>query len=445
MSLTALLWVALYCSAVVLAFLNPLYGALGYLLEYYMRPALKWWGDELPGARYNLIISVVLATSFFLRRSSLPRMAAVPNVPARWLVALGAIMLFVNLTVAVDTELSWDWSVQWVKMAIIFPLLVVGVLRSRNAFDLFVVAHLLGAFWWGWEAWMDPRRSAGRLMNIGSGDSLHDNAAAAHLLTALPFAVIFLLAAQDRKLRLVGLLSTPFIINTIVLCNSRGAFVALIAALAASVLLVRSGNRLRLVVAGIGFLGALYFFADEQFITRQQSTAQYEEDGSARQRLSTWVGGLELVRAHPLGTGGRGFHVLSPIYIPSVVDQHDGDRRAPHNSYVMAASEWGIAGFICYLGVHLSTFMILRRTKMLSTASGDSFYYWRALAIQLALIAHMIAAVFSDRVYGESGYWMIALAYALYRIQATERQRDGSSVGRDAHAARRPVAVTQAS
>ena len=61
MSITALLWVTLYCAAVIVAVANPLFGALGYLPESYMRPELKWWGDELPVLRYNLIISLVVA------------------------------------------------------------------------------------------------------------------------------------------------------------------------------------------------------------------------------------------------------------------------------------------------------------------------------------------------------------------------------------------------
>ena len=49
------------------------------------------------------------------------------------------------------------------------------------------------------------------------------------------------------------------------------------------------------------------------------------------------------------------------------------------------------------------------------------FYYWRALAIQLALIGHLVSSTFTDRLYGEAGYWMVALSFALYRVQLTEQ------------------------
>jgi O-antigen ligase len=420
MSVTAILWAVLYSAAVIFSVVNPLFGSLGYLLEYYMRPELKWWGDELPGLRYNLMISVTLGAAFLLRRSSLRTMQEVSNPALRWLLALLAVMLIVTSTVALNTEVSLDWTIQWVKMAVIFPLLVVGVVRTRNAFNLFIVAHILGAFWWGWECWLDPTREASRLLNVGSGDTLNDNGAAAHLLTVLPLCVVFLLTEKEKWVRAVALIAAPFVVNTIILCNSRGATVGMAVALASSFFLIRSGYRLRVIGAAVAMVLAVLLLADEQFITRQQTTTNYEEDGSARQRLITWRGGLQLMIDRPWGTGGRGFHLLSPIYIPEVVESHGGDLRAPHNTYVMVATEWGVLGLVCFIGVYASAFMMLRRVKQRARPEDEGFYYWRAFAIQLALIAFLVAASFTDRLYGEAGYWMVALSFVLYRMQLTD-------------------------
>lgn len=442
MSITAILWAVLYWSAVVFSFVNPLFGSLGYLLEYYMRPQLKWWGDELPELRYNLIISVALGVTFLLNRSSLRTMQDVSNPALRWLLALLAVMLLVTPTVAIDSAVSWNWMVQWVKMAIIFPMLVVGVVRTRNAFNLFVVAHMLGAFWWGWEAWNDPKRVASRLVNIGSGDSLDDNSASAHLLTVLPFIVIYLLTEKDKRLRAVALIALPFVVNTLILCNSRGAMVGLAAALTASVFLVRSGYRTRLVGGGIGMVATILLLADPQFIARQQTTSNYQEDGSATERLTTWKGGYQLVIDRPFGTGGRGFHLLSPIYIPDIVEAHDGDPRAPHNTWVMVASEWGVLGLICFVGFYSSAFLMLRRVKNSAIPNEQGFYYWRAFAIQLALIAFLVAGTFTDRLYAEAGYWMVGLSYALYRIQRTEQAEETQAATAPVNTASSPIPVT---
>lgn len=435
MSITALAWAVLYGSAAVLSVFNPLFGALGYLLEYYMRPELKWWGHDLPALRYNLIISVVLGVTFLIRRGSLRELGGVPKAPRKWLLGLAAVMLIVTATVAVSRPVSWDWTVQWFKIAVVFPLLVTGVVRTTTGFDWFVMTNMLGASWWGYNAWTNPRRANGRLLEIGSGDSFNDNSAAAHLLTVLAFAVVYLLTEKDKRKRALAAVATIFVVNTLVLCNSRGATVALIATLGASFLLIRSGYRVRLVGTGVAMIALVLTMADPQFLTRQQTTTNYEQDSSAEQRLESWQAGFRMVRDHPLGVGGRGFHLLSPQYIPSIVESHNGDLRAPHNTWVMVSTEWGVAGLICFIGIYGSAFLLLQRVKRRATHQG--FYYWRALAIQLAIVATLVAGAFTDRLYGESGYWMVGLACALYRLQAA----DAADTVPDVSAA--PVALAQ--
>jgi putative inorganic carbon (hco3(-)) transporter len=420
-SLTPLAWVLEYSLSIVLSFaVNPFFAALGYLLEYYRRPELQWWGKELPSFRWNLIISVALGAAFLLRRTSLRQMKEVPNASLPWLIAFSAVMTLVTVTVAVNTGTSAAWAIQWVKMAVIFPLLVVGVVRTPLMFDVFIAAHLLGGLDWGWNAWVDPTRVHGRLLNIGSADSLNDNEASAHLLTILPFAILYVLAEKRWWLRAIALAALPFVVNTLILCNSRGAMVGVAGAMAAGFYLVGRGRRVRMITAGIATLAVGLYLADDTFLERQKTTTD-PQDNSAQERLITWQGGARLVMARPLGAGGRGFHLLSPQYIPSVVEAHGGDPRAPHNTYVMVASEWGIAGLVCYLGLYGSALLTTRRIKKRCTTPEDRYYYWRAMALQLALVAYMICSVFADRLYGEAGYWMIGLAYALYRIQVTEQ------------------------
>ena len=422
LSFTTILWVILYVGALVGSLVNPLFGAIGYLLEYYMRPELKWWGKELPALRYNLIIAVAFGVTYLLRRDSLRQMVPVKNPLAWWLWALAGWMIVVTLGLSVSFKSSSEWLTQWFKMAVIFPLLLAAVLRTRNAFNLFIAAHMLGAFWWGYDAWIRPQRAQGRLLNIGSGDTLNDNAASAHLLTVLPFIIVYLLTEKDKRLRMIALISAPFVINTLILCNSRGAIVGLAVAMVAAIFLVPSGYRTRLAGATVAVGLSFFLLADQTFIKRQQTTTQYEEDGSAQGRLETWRGSFRLFWDHPLGVGGRGFHLLSPVYIPSVVAAHGGHMRAPHNTWIMVAAEWGLPGFILFVGLHVSAFLMLRRLKRRVRDLPDdyTFYYWRAFALQMALIAGLAASTFGDRLYGESGYWMLALTFALYRMQLTD-------------------------
>ena len=413
MSKTTLLWLVTYFGSWVASAVNPLFGAMGYLFEYYQRPSLHWWGEPLPDLRWNLMISIVLIVTYFLRQHSLAQLKPVANPALKWILALTVLMLLVT-PFAADVELSFDKAVQFQKSVVIY-LLIIGVVRSQWAFDALVAMHIAGAGWWGYEQWLDPKREQSRLLHVGSSDTLNDNLAAAHLLTVLPLAFVYIVAIKDKRFRALALVCAPFVVNLFILCNSRGGTVGLLVGAVAALLLARSGHRLRMIAA-IPVIAAVFFaLADPEFIARQQTTANYDSEATAQARLSSWRGGLALIRDHPFGAGGEGYKVLSPRYIPEIVANYDGAERAPHNTFVLVASEWGLLGLIFYVGLLVSTLLALNKVRRLSSPT-DGMYY-RALALQVGLIATSTAACFSDRLYGESFYWMCGLAIALYKLQ----------------------------
>ena len=71
-----------------------------------------------------------------------------------------------------------------------------------------------------------------------------------------------------------------------------------------------------------------------------------------------------------------------------------------------------------YFGFMISTLLLLRAVRR--RARDDPWFFFRSMAIQVGLTGTMSAAMFSNRLYGESIYWMCALAFTLYRLQVTE-------------------------
>jgi O-antigen ligase len=406
-------WVFIYVMALLASFVNPLYGTLGYLFEYYLRPPLHWWGAGLPSLRWNLTIAIVLAFTYFLRRGSLPNPGPVKRGPAMCLVSLLVVMILV-LPISVNKSLSWEKTVDYSKL-ILFHGLAVGTMRTEFAFDAFVVTHMAGAWWWGLEAYRNPRRSAGRLANVGSGDSRGDNGTAAHLLTVLPFLAVYGLVHRRKSFRMVAIGAAPFVINTIILCNSRGAMLAMAVTGLVALPLARSGHRMRMAGAGLAFAVAFYVLADPQFIARQQNPGSYE-DGSAQGRLEAWRGGLRLIADHPFGTGGQGFAELSPQYASALVERM-GAQRDPHNTVVLVAAEWGILGLFLYLGYYAVTYLLLADVRKRAVSP---LWFYRSVAVQLSMVGIFVAGLFTDRLYSEAPYWMGALAVALHRLHTYE-------------------------
>jgi putative inorganic carbon (hco3(-)) transporter len=328
----------------------------------------------------------------------------------------------------VNPSLSWNSTTNFAKL-ILFHGLLVGTVRTELGFDAVAAMHMAGAGWWGWEAYTNPKRSAGRLENVGSGDTIGDNGTAAQLLTVLPFIAVYLLVNKNKKLKALAFLVAPFVLNTFILCNSRGALLALMAAGAAAVWLTKSGHRLGTAVAGVALAGALFYLADPQFLERQQFTTDYESDGSAMGRIEAWRGGVQLIKDYPLGAGGQGFWELSPVYVADLVDRMR-EKRDPHNTVVLVASEWGIPGLTLYLLYYVTAFMLLADVRKRAL---NAMWYYRSVAVQLAMIGVFLAGLFTDRLYAEAPYWMGALAVALQRIHAHALQHESTAAASQSH------------
>ena len=89
-----------------------------------------------------------------------------------------------------------------------------------------------------------------------------------------------------------------------------------------------------------------------------------------------------------------------------------------------AAFRRGIPGLTIYLLYYVTSFLVLAdvRKRALNT-----MWYYRAVAVQLAMIGVFVAGLFTDRLYSEAPYWMGALAVALQRIHSHALQQESTA------------------
>jgi O-antigen ligase len=95
------------------------------------------------------------------------------------------------------------------------------------------------------------------------------------------------------------------------------------------------------------------------------------------------------------------------------------ERRDPHNTLVLVASEWGVIGLLLLLGFYYFSFRLLREVRR---QSGGGIWYYRSVAIQVSMIGLFVAGLFTDRLYAEAPYWLGGLAVALHRVHCHVRQ-----------------------
>jgi putative inorganic carbon (hco3(-)) transporter len=419
-SLTAIVWAALFFIALFGAFFNPLFGLFGYLLEYFQRPALYWWGRELPDLRWNFTIGAATAAAYLMQSNSLPAVRRTTNVAFVLMLLQAANTSIVTLW-AVTPDISWNWSVQYWKLVVTYALFA-GIVRTPRTLALVILFQIIGAAWWGWDA-LDNRRFGARLEGLGSGDTQNANALGAHLLTIIPLTVLFAVLKQPMWIRVVAAISLPLILNLMILTNSRGVTLGLAASGLAAVVLVRKGLRKRMVLgAAMGVVG-LYLIADPEFVERQQSIVS-PEDNSAQSRLSLWAGSSAMIWDYPLGAGGKGFHFLSPRYVPEL-EAAGSEGRSSHNTYIQVAADWGIQGLILFLALIVYTFKVLHRVR--KERVEPDWIYFVSLGMQLGLIGTLTAAFFSVRFFGESIYWLCGLSTALYQMTGSAAAEDEST------------------
>ena len=420
MSKTALIWLTAYGTGAVFAFASPVYGLYAYFLDYYAHPPLRWWGKELPDLRWSFIIAIVTLVAFVIRRTDLPQRTARRHPQTKWLVLLMVNVFLVDRFLAVWDEKSWEQLMDLFKFAVLY-FIIIAVVRTPKHFRYLILAQILGVTYWGWNAFSNPKREAGRLVNIGGPDSLNDNGAASIIVAILPLIAVVLLTGK-RWEKLACLLAVPFVFNAFILCNSRGAFVALVVVAVAALLMTKGAVRWKLVL-GLA-IGAIVFVSlmDPEFKARQQTTVSDKMDTSSSNRILLWKGAVQLTRDHPFGTGGGGFLFLSPTYAPEVVEA-SGGRRAVHNTYLLGAADWGVPGLVFFMGFLIATILELHRLRRDPPLTPEEkTMHIQSLGIELGLIGLMVVGIFASRFYAEAVYWFPAFTAALRNLHADQRR-----------------------
>lgn len=422
MSITALVWLIAYVGGGILSFYHPMYGLMAYFLTYYQLPKLRWWGKDLPDMRWSLMISLAWIAGYLFRHRSLPPLKVKTHPQSKWLVLFVVNAFIVSLTTAVWEEKTWETTVELLKFCVLY-FLIIGTIRTNKDFSQAIYTHIAGLFTWGWVAFTNPKRAAGRLIGVGGADSFNDNLTAAVLVAILPCIGSAFLSG-GKWVKGACSIAGAFVLNTLILCNSRGSMLGLamegLLALKIATGQMRRNILLVMIAGGVLFV----LLMDPQFIERQKFGEEYGTDNSATGRLATWKGALDLIADHPFGVGGGGFKHLSPIYIPDVVEAHGGKRRTAHNTYLLALADWGIQGFIFIAAFILSTFYELYdiRKRVPNTETGKKIWI-HSMAITLGFLGLLTAGIFTSRLMAEVLYWLPALSAALKNLQVIESEQ----------------------
>ncbi len=421
MSITGIAWLIVYFGGALMAFMHPIYGLLAYFFSYYQFPPLRWWGKAFPDLRWSLIISLALLGGYFFNRSSLPPLRVKTHPQTKWLILLVINCFFVSATTAVWGEKSWENSIEILKFGILY-LLIIQTVRTKEHFNYSIYMHIFGIFTWGWSAFRDPEREGGRIAGLGGPNSIDDNGTSSILIAILPLtASAFLTGTKWVKLASSG--AAVFALNAFILCNSRGGMLGLVMEGLMALKISKGPMRKKVLFAMVAGAILLVSLMDPTFIKRQAIGEDYGTDGSSTSRLVSWKAAFDMVQDYPLGAGGGGYIHLSPKYIPDIVEAHGGEGRNVHSTYFLVLTEYGIQGFIFFMGFILSTLYELYdiQRKVPNTEEGRKIWA-HGMALFLGFIGLLTAGAFTSRLYAEVLFWLPAFSAALKNLQVIESE-----------------------
>jgi hypothetical protein len=357
MSTTALVVFVIWLLGLVLAFtFEPIFALFSYLWIFYNDPQTSWWGSDLPPLRYSLFAAVAA----LIAASRLPVRA-----DATW-ISSGASKLLIAFTVWIWIQTFWainvpthmDGAILCTKY-LILSYVVFRLSGTEKGVSLFLLAHVGGCFLFGLRAY--SINVAGRLETVGGPGVDDANLLGAHLVTGLIIAGFLFIGSRGFR-RWIVLATLPFILNAIVLTQSRGGFLAMVAAGLCGWYLAPKVYKRFVTVSGVLAVVLLLMLSNEGYWIRVSTIAGSNSDTEQETRTQILGPQFEMFRDHPFGAGHRGNALLSPRYMPPDLLSNAGIRSA-HNTFMAALVDEGLPGAILLVGIYGWVFLTLRRLK----------------------------------------------------------------------------------
>jgi O-antigen ligase len=269
-----------------------------------------------------------------------------------------------SLTFANDFELGTrgaGFIMETLSKIILLSLLATLCVRGSKQISIMAIVMLVAGFYLTW--WINNRylfqgawgRIGGPVSIDGSGIYTDENTFGTLFVVVFPFAWYAGFAVKRIWLRWTLLLTVPFIWHGVFLTGSRGALLALGAAMLVIALRMKSRS------LGIGlfilFAAAFAWQAGDTMKERAASIDSYSEDSSATGRLDAWEAGAKMMLANPLtGVGPGAFLRAFPDYSLRIPLQ-------AHNTFVQFGAEFGPVAFVAVAIMLISCIRSLWRIK----------------------------------------------------------------------------------
>ena len=398
-----------------------------------MYPEGRWWGASIPDISYSFLSVLVLMAAYALQYKRFAGGNEFFEIPAfKWMLALLGCYLAVYF-VALDPQAHWRETYWFLKLVIVVAL-AFRFLNSEMSLKLATWFYIIGVSYIGYVAYGTGRNRGARLEGIGTVDSPDSNGIAAALAPAVVL-LIYYAWMGTKTMRAVAVVCAAFVVNALILINSRGAFVAVVVGAGffmCYMIFSRYQKRFQrpfaFAVIICGAIGA-YSLTDDAFWERMFTLTQYDDGAaSGSHRTEFWMATFDMVQDHPLGLGIRGYNKVSRFYLDP--EKYGDKNKSVHSSWFQVLSEVGWLGIILFCFMLYACFRTswAARRHLAENQKVDEYFF--VVALEAALITFLVAATFVNRGRAEILYWMllfVSSSSSIYYLRGL-RQREQSTV-----------------
>ncbi|MCC5827183.1 O-antigen ligase family protein [Alkalimonas sp.] len=399
-----------------------------YQIVYMFNPENRWWSADIPSLRYSFITSLMMLLALAYKYKELSQISPWTRQPVfGWMLAF-LLLHYIAFFYALDPATHSRFTDYFWRLVVVM-LVAYKLLNTEKLLNIAIWVYLLGAAYVGYYGHSMGRDNRGRLSGIGMIDTSADSNLAAAALVPAVVLLLYYAWQGNWKTRALVFICSAFVVNVLVLLNSRGAFLGVLAGCSLFVFFMlfsriqKARQRMAAVAIVIAGLSGALYLTDESFWNRM-NTLQADEygqrGGDGRGRMHFWFGTFDMIKDYPLGMGVGGYTTVSAIYLDPTKTNYTIERRVPHSTWFQVLGDFGWLGLFVFVGMLLSALRMSHKAKKYMIKQGRPEIYHKILALECGLIGFLAAATFIDRARAEILFWMIlflASASNVYYLQ----------------------------
>jgi len=336
-----------------------------------------------------------------------------------WLYGAFVLWAFLASLVSPHAEIALDKVLEQLKLLAIM-LIIVNALQTEGQLRFYLL-FFLGCFV------LFPVRGT-----FLGGDTVlgravwnyiysNPNDLAALCLIALGVALGLMFSKPSRTLvRLGGGISAILLLVVILLTQSRGAFIGLLAGLGPAIIglglkrpgrLFLSAGILALVISLAIPASVWERLSGIEKLTSTSTIAQADPEGSAEQRLEVQKVAWQIFLDHPVfGVGLGAYPEANAAYAPNL------GRKDTHDTYLNVAAELGLPGLVLWCGLFASVLRYAYRSRQLAAPGALATQQgW----IERGLLAYLVAGLFGNFAALTFPYLILAVLWCSATILAS--------------------------